>query len=106
LFDFTFFAGKSRVFLTADVGGWTRINADVRTKICGSSLRRFWQTEAIKLTIRPRSPLAPLKEGGDKIPIKVPLLKGDLGGSRLGDKREIKRVLVSYRKTRLTQPFN
>ena len=31
---------------------------------------------------RIRSPLAPLNKGGDKIPIKVPLLKGDLGGSR------------------------
>ena len=38
------------------------------------------------LTIGSRSPLAPLKKGSrgwDKIPIKVPLLKGDLGGSRL-----------------------
>ncbi|PSB44944.1 hypothetical protein C7B67_22035 [filamentous cyanobacterium Phorm 6] len=47
-------------------------------------------------TAEARSPLAPLKEGGDKIPIKVPLLKGDLGGSSLRYKREIKIVLVSH----------
>ena len=43
------------------------------------------------LTLRFRSPLAPLKKGG-KGGVKVPLLKGDLGGSRLGIKpRFIKR---------------
>ncbi len=30
-----------------------------------------------------------LKRGGDKIPIKVPLLKGDLGGSRLSEQRDL-----------------
>src|SRR4028118_839443 len=36
------------------------------------------------LTIKLRSPLAPLNKGGTGIFSFVPLLKGDLGGSRLG----------------------
>ena len=44
------------------------------------------------LTIQARSPLAPLKKGGDRSVLKVPLLKGDLGGSSLGDKQEIQRI--------------
>ncbi|HBK98462.1 MAG TPA: hypothetical protein DD001_14660 [Microcoleaceae bacterium UBA10368] len=35
------------------------------------------------LTIKSRSPLAPLKKGGTGVRSFVPLLKGDLGGSRL-----------------------
>ncbi|HBK96508.1 MAG TPA: hypothetical protein DD001_03850 [Microcoleaceae bacterium UBA10368] len=35
------------------------------------------------LTIQSRSPLAPLKKGGTGVFSFVPLLKGDLGGSRL-----------------------
>jgi hypothetical protein len=41
---------------------------------------------------RIRSPLAPLKKGGDNSPLKVPLFKGDLGGSR-SVQRPIKLVL-------------
>ncbi|MEG4082120.1 BamA/TamA family outer membrane protein [Microcoleus sp. POL10_C6] len=36
-----------------------------------------------------RSPLAPLNKGGTRNMLKVPLLKGDLGGSRLDDKRHL-----------------
>ncbi|HBK97089.1 MAG TPA: hypothetical protein DD001_07015 [Microcoleaceae bacterium UBA10368] len=41
------------------------------------------------MTIKARSPLAPLKKGGTRLFSKstpTPLLKGDLGGSRLGIK--------------------
>ncbi|TAE14649.1 MAG: hypothetical protein EAZ19_07815 [Oscillatoriales cyanobacterium] len=31
-----------------------------------------------------RSPLTPLNKGGTRNILKVPLIKGDLGGSRLG----------------------
>ncbi len=34
------------------------------------------------------------KKGGDRSLVKVPLLKGDLGGSRLDDQREIQRFLT------------
>ncbi|PSB41286.1 hypothetical protein C7B67_26830 [filamentous cyanobacterium Phorm 6] len=47
------------------------------------------------MTIKLRSPLAPLKKGGTGVfLLKVPLLKGDLGGSRLGYKRDFSRILV------------
>jgi hypothetical protein len=47
------------------------------------------------LTIKLRSPLTPLKKGGTGVfLLKVPLLKGDLGGSRLGYKRDLSRILV------------
>ncbi|WP_445251981.1 BamA/TamA family outer membrane protein [Microcoleus sp. B3-D7] len=36
-----------------------------------------------------RSPLTPLNKGGTRNILKVPLLKGDLGGSRLDDKRHL-----------------
>ena len=44
------------------------------------------------LTIKPRSPLAPLLKGGTRVRSFVPLKKGDLGGSGLGYKREIPRL--------------
>ena len=52
---------------------------------------------AISESTKSRSPLAPLKKGSrgwDKKAVKVPLLKGDLGGSRLGYQRDIKRLLI------------
>ncbi|MEG4066040.1 BamA/TamA family outer membrane protein [Microcoleus sp. Pol11C2] len=36
-----------------------------------------------------RSPLTPLNKGGTRNMLKVPLLKGDLGGARLDDKRHL-----------------
>ena len=58
------------------------------------------------LTIKARSPLAPLKKGGTRvfkvllqnagiIGFKVPLLKGDLGGSRLGLNRQTEPAFCS-----------
>ncbi|MEG4391548.1 BamA/TamA family outer membrane protein [Microcoleus sp. BROC3] len=41
-----------------------------------------------------RSPLTPLNKGGTRNMLKVPLLKGDLGGSRLDDKRHLLSVPV------------
>ena len=45
------------------------------------------------LSIRPSSPPSPHSKRGDRSLLKVSLLKGDLGGSRLGYKREIQRFL-------------
>ncbi|UNU27254.1 BamA/TamA family outer membrane protein [Microcoleus vaginatus] len=41
-----------------------------------------------------RSPLTPLNKGGTRNMLKVPLIKGDLGGSRLDDKRHLLSVPV------------
>ena len=48
------------------------------------------------LMLRLRSPLAPLLKGGDKIIVKVPVLKGDLGGALLGYKRDLSGVVTRY----------
>jgi len=66
------------------------------------------------LTINPPC-LAPLKKGGtgflskspdypggDRIPIKVPLLKGDLGGSGLSNKPEIQKRFQAEVDNKLT----
>jgi hypothetical protein len=42
-----------------------------------------------------RSPLAPLKKGGTRNALKVPLFKGDLGGSKLWKKREVSSTQIS-----------
>ena len=39
--------------------------------------------------LKSRSPLTPLNKGGTRNILKVPLLKGDLGGSRLDEKRSL-----------------
>jgi len=39
-----------------------------------------------------RSPLTPLDKG-EEYSLKVPLLKGDLGGSELGEQRKIQKFL-------------
>ncbi|MGB7894908.1 MAG: hypothetical protein WCF82_23820, partial [Microcoleus sp.] len=41
-----------------------------------------------------RSPLTPLNKGGTRNMLKVHLIKGDLGGSRLDDKRNLLSVPV------------
>jgi hypothetical protein len=66
-----------------DPNRWLRYDAekDISRHI-GVNLTSNPVTESC-LTIKARSPLAPLKKGGDKILLKVPFLKGDLGGSRL-----------------------
>jgi hypothetical protein len=51
------------------------LNASVITKLSRSQIKIF----GLLLTLR--SPLAPLQKGGTGL--KVPLLKGDLGGSHL-----------------------
>jgi hypothetical protein len=48
------------------------------------------------VTIKSRSPLAPLKKGGTGSALKVPLLKGDLGGSRF----RVKATFISVGLTR------
>jgi hypothetical protein len=45
------------------------------------------------LSIRPSIPPSPHSQRGDRSLVKVPFLKGDLGGSRLGYKREIQKFL-------------
>jgi hypothetical protein len=45
--------------------------------------------------LRLRSPLAPLLKG-DKIIVKFPLLKGDLGGTLLGYERDLSGVVTRY----------
>ena len=50
------------------------------------------------LTIKSRSERAPLIVGGNRKWIKVPLLKGDLGGSRLG----MKPIFINFFRLKLT----
>ncbi len=45
---------------------------------------------------RQRRTLQILKNGGDRILLKVPLFKGNLGGSGLSYKREIKRFSGNF----------
>jgi len=93
---YIFCAGKTRGFLGGFLGikkpgfyGDLGLFASIWEKNPVSGwVAGFW--DRLLFTAEARSPLAPLKEGGDKIPIKVPLLKGDLGGSGLRYKREIK----------------
>ncbi len=75
----------------------------------------FVAVDRLSESTKSRSPLAPLKKGGtrvesksplDKSALKVPLLKGDLGGSRLGYQREIERFLIlTYHRRSLPSPY-
>ncbi|MEG4247112.1 BamA/TamA family outer membrane protein [Microcoleus sp. Pol10D4] len=59
--------------------------ADREEEVMGDNLTS--NRPSLLFVSKSRSPLTPLNKGGTRNMLKVPLVKGDLGGSRLDDKR-------------------